>query len=283
MNRRSFLAGTATAGVLALSGCLSSTLNTVTSLASTPASVEQSVLDDTGYQLVGVDEIETEEDVEAAGLSDTIVVTSHLTEYEKSVGLEGFAEQATAMFSVLSTPKIEIAGRTFNPVADMSSEELVELIADNYDEIDDLEQQADESLTVLDQSVTKTQFVAEASLDGMPIDLNIHVSEAVERGDDLLVAIGVYPRVLQSEEAPNIRELTEAVSDDPADADDAEEMDDDGDEDGADESDESDESTDDQEDFDEEDFDEEDFDEEDIDDEDFDEDDLDEEDLEELL
>jgi len=219
MNRRSLLAGTAAASAIALSGCLSSTLNSVTSLESTPAGVTQSALDSTGYELVGIEEAVTEESVEAAGLSDTIVVTSHLTEYEKSVGVTGIDEQATAMFTLLSTPKIEIAGRTFNPVAEMSSDELVELIADNYDEIDNLEHEADEAVTVLDQSVDKARFAADASLGGIPLELNIHVTEAAERDDDLLVAIGVYPRLLQSEEETNIRELTEAVSDEPVDMD----------------------------------------------------------------
>lgn len=213
MKRRTLLAGAAATGLVGLSGCLSGALGTVTSLESTPATVNQSALDETGYQLVGVEEIVTEEEVEAAGISDTIVVTSHLTEYEKSVGVEEITEQATALFSILSTPKIEIAGQTFNPVADMSSQQLVTMIADNYDSIGDLEHQTDETVTVLEQSVTKAQFVAEASLRGFPLDLNIHVTEAVERGDDLLVMIGVYPRLLQSEEAPHVRLLTEEVSD----------------------------------------------------------------------
>ena len=216
MKRRTLLAGTATAGVVGLSGCLSGVLGSVTSLESTPATVSQSALGETGYEQVGVDELVNEEEVDAAGLSDTIVVTSHITEYEKSVGIDGIAEQGTASFSVLSTPKIEIAGRTFNPVAEMSNRELIELIADNYDEIDNVEREDSETVTVLEQSVTKAQFVAEASLDGFPVDLNLHLTEAVERDDDLLVMIGVYPRLLQSEEAPNVRLLTEEVTDEAA-------------------------------------------------------------------
>jgi len=216
MKRRTLLAGTATAGVVGLSGCLSGVLGSVTSLESTPATVSQSALGETGYEQVGVDELVNEEEVDAAGLSDTIVVTSHITEYEKSVGIDGIAEQGTASFSVLSTPKIEIAGRTFNPVAEMSNRELIELIADNYDEIDNVEREDSETVTVLEQSVTKAQFVAEASLDGFPVDLNLHLTEAVDRDDDLLVMIGVYPRLLQSEEAPNVRLLTEEVTDEAA-------------------------------------------------------------------
>ena len=251
MNRRSLLAGTAAVGGVALSGCLSSTLNSVTSLASTPAGVDPALLDATGYELVGTDDVVSEEDVNVAGISDTIVVTSHLTEYEKVVGLDGFVEQPTALFAILSTPKISIAGRTFNPVAEMSSGALVELIADNYDSIDNLEHEADETVTILDQSVDKARFTADARFDGLPLELNIHVTEAAERGDDLLVAIGVYPRLLQAEEASNVRDLTEAVSDEPTAVDDAgDEQTDDADEsteDEDDDGDDADESTDDSE------------------------------------
>ncbi|MFW6321437.1 MAG: DUF6517 family protein [Halohasta sp.] len=216
MNRRRFLAATSAVGAIGLSGCLGTALKTVTSLESTPAAVEQSALDSTDYEQIGIEEIVTEEDVEVAGQSETITVTSYLTEYEKRVGIEGIAEQATATFSILSTPKIEIAGRTFNPVAEMSTRELVDLIADSYEEIENIESDGDETVTVLEQEVTKTRFVADASLNGVPLELDIHVTEAVERGDDLLVPVGVYPTALRSVEAETIRELVEAVSDEPA-------------------------------------------------------------------
>jgi len=124
MKRRALLAGTAAASVLGVSGCLSGILGTVTSLESTPAGVSESALDSTGYDAVGIEEIVTEETVEAAGQSETIAVTSYLTRYEKQVGIEGIAEQATATFAVLSTPQLEVAGRTFNPVGEMFARRL---------------------------------------------------------------------------------------------------------------------------------------------------------------
>lgn len=216
MKRRTLLAGTAATGLVGLSGCLSTVLGTVTSLESTPAAVSQSALESSDYESVGIEEIVTEEDVDVAGQSDVIEVTSYLTEYEKQVGIDAIAEQPTATFSILSTPKIDIAGRTFNPVAEMSPRELVELIADNYDEIENIESDGEETITVLGQSVTKSRFVADASFGGFPLELDIHVTEAVERDADLLVPIGVYPTQLRSFEAETVRELAEAVSDEPA-------------------------------------------------------------------
>lgn len=211
MKRRELLTGTAAVGIVGLSGCLSGILGTVTSLESTPAGVSQSALASTGYEAVGIEEIVTEETVEIAGQSETIAVTSYLSQYEKQVGIEGIAETATATFAVLSTPQLDVAGQTLNPVGEMSSRELVELIADSYDNLSGIEADGEQMVTILDQSVTQTRFVAEARFAGLPLDLDIHVTEAVERGEDLLVTVGVYPRQFRSIEASNTRELSESV------------------------------------------------------------------------
>lgn len=215
MNRRALLAGTAAAGVLSVSGCLSGVLGTVTSLESTPAGVSESALDSTGYEAVGIQEIVTEETVEAAGQSETISVTSYLTRYDKRVGIEGVAEQPTAIFAVLSTPQLEVAGETFNPVGEMSGREVADLLADNYDDISSIEPAGDETITILDQSTTKSRFTADASFLGFPLELDVHVTEAVERDDDFLVSLGVYPRLARAIEGENARTLAESITSEP--------------------------------------------------------------------
>lgn len=222
MKRRTLLAGTAAAGLAGLSGCIGPLLRTVTSLESTPGAIRRDALDETDYEQVGIEEIVTEREVGAAGYAETITVTSHLTNYEKQVGIEAIAEQPTATIALFSTPKLEVAGRTLNPVADMSTREIVELVGDNYDNIDNIEEDAEETVTILDQSVTKTRFVADATFAGFDIELDLHVTEAVSRGSDLIVVLGVYPRRLRAAEAETVRELTEAVSDEPAESTDEE-------------------------------------------------------------
>ena len=221
MKRRTLLVGTGTTGILGLSGCLGLLPGDLTSFEAQPADVSQSVLSDTEYQDGGVDEIVNEETFEAAGQSETVVVTSYLSEYTKSIDLGPLGEHESAMFAVLATPKVEILGQTFNPVGEMSTEELVDLIAENYDELGDIEFEEDTTTTILTQTVTESLFVAEASIDGQPVDLSLHVTEAAERGDDFVVTIGAYPQQLESEEQSNIRSLIEAVTpaDDAADED----------------------------------------------------------------
>ena len=214
MNRRSLLAGAAVAGTVGLAGCLGGLLSTA-SRESTPAGVSESVLAATDYELVGVDERTAERTVELAGQSETVTVTSHLTTYERRVGIEGIAETATATFTVFSTPKIAVFGRPLNPVADQSTRELVGLVEREYDSIDDVDHEADATVTILDQQTTKSRFTAAASIGGFPIDLDIHVTEAVERGDDLVVTFAAYPRSFREVEADNVTALAESVTADP--------------------------------------------------------------------
>lgn len=215
MNRRALLAGTATASVFGLAGCLSGVLDTVTNLESSPAGVSQSALDTTGYEAVGIEEIVTEETVDAAGQSETINVTSYLSRYDKQVGIDGIAEQPTAIFAVLSTPQLEVAGETFNPVGEMSAREVADLLADNYDAISGIEPDSEETITILDQSTTKSRFTADADFSGVPLELDVHVTEAVERDDDFLVSLGVYPRLARVIEGENARTLAESITPEP--------------------------------------------------------------------
>ena len=215
MNRRALLAGTAAAGVLGLSGCLSGVLGTVTALESSPAGVSRSALEATGYEAVGIQEIVTEETVDAAGQSETISVTSYLTRYDKRVGIEGVAEQPTATFAVLSTPQLDVAGETFNPVGEMSAREVADLLADSYDNISNIELDTEETITILDQSTTKSRFTADANFLGTPLELDVHVTEAVERDDDFLVSLGVYPRLVRVIEGENARALAKSITPEP--------------------------------------------------------------------
>jgi len=215
MKRRALLAGTAAASIVGVSGCLSGVLGTVTSLESAPAGVSGSALDSTGYEAVGIEKIVTEETADAPGQSETISVTSYLTRYDKRVGIDGVGEQPTAIFAVLSTPQLEVAGETFNPVGEMPAREVADLLADNYDNIGSIQPDNEETITILDQSTLKSRFTAEADFFGFPLKLDVHVTEAVQRGEDFLVSLGVYPRLVRAIEGENARALAESITPEP--------------------------------------------------------------------
>lgn len=212
MNRRTLLSGLGVAGLTGLSGCLG--LVGLAAHESAPAGVDAAVRDETGYEQTEIDEVVVEQEVGASIASEDVVVTNHATEHEKAVDMGPLGEQRGAVFTVLSTPQVEILGRQFNPVEEMSAAELVELVASNYDDIGNVSLEVEESVTILDQSTTQSRFTADASFQGTSVDVALHISEAVETDEDLLVTVGVYPAELDWREGENVISLMEGVTPD---------------------------------------------------------------------
>lgn len=233
MNRRVALGAIGTAGIASMAGCLG--LAGLNEHVATPIGVDEETRAETGYEMTSVEEIGIEESVNFVLWSETVTVKNYVTEHEKSVSVGPITNQRAAVFMVISTPQVSVAGQEVNPIAEKSTADIVELAADNYDDLDvDTDSREDEELEILGQSTIESTFTAQATfsatgVDSVPLDVNVHVTEAVETDDDLVVPIGVYPRELAGTERPNIRDLLAAVSEDvDIDTDDGE-NDDDGD------------------------------------------------------
>ncbi|ELY94802.1 hypothetical protein C482_17033 [Natrialba chahannaoensis JCM 10990] len=209
LNRRTMLGGIGTASLAGLAGCLN--LVGLATHEAAPAGVDESVRSETGYEQTQIDDLVVREEVGASIATEEVVVTNYMTEHEKAVDMGPLGRQRGAVFIVLSTPQVSVLGQQVNPVSDMSTDELVELVASNYDDINNVELEEESSATVVDQTTTQSRFSAEASFDGTDIDVALHLTEAVEAGEDLLVTIGVYPRDLDWQEEENIFALMDGV------------------------------------------------------------------------
>lgn len=220
MNRRDVLAGTGAVGLASLSGCLG--VLGLDEHESSPCGVDRSVLDETGYQQKGVKPVGVDENVDMLLYSETVTVTNYLTEYEKAVSLSVLGEVRAAVFNILTTPQVSVIGQELNPIEDMSTEEIMDLVKSNYDGFGDVTHEADETVTVLEQETTMSRFTAEAQFDGQDLDVFIHVTAAVQTDEDHLVAIGVYPEQTRDREEPNVAALVEGVVEEAGDAAEAE-------------------------------------------------------------
>lgn len=206
------LGGLGAAGLAGLAGCLG--LVGMDKHESSPAGVNADVRDETGYEETDVDGITIEEEVGVGGVSETIAVTNYVTEHEKAVEIPPIGSQRAAVFSVLTSPQIGVADRNVNPIEDMSAAELVDLVADNYDDIGNVSHEDDDEISILGETTLRSRFSADATFDGHDLEVDVHVTEAVDAGDDLLVTIGVYPAELRGREKDNVLALMEGVSTD---------------------------------------------------------------------
>ncbi|WP_254807549.1 DUF6517 family protein [Natronosalvus amylolyticus] len=209
MNRRAVLASTGVVGLAGLSGCLG--LAGLDEHESKPAGVDRSVLDDTGYDQTGVEPLSIQEEFDAVLFSESVSVTNHMTEHDKEVEIPGVGSQRAATFVVLTTPQVSVLGRELNPVGEMSTRELVDLVADNYDDIGDPRPVGEEEVTVFGETTTMSRYSTQADFDGTELDVLMHVTTAVETEDDLLFTVGVYPEDLEDVESDNIVALAEGV------------------------------------------------------------------------
>lgn len=210
MNRRTYLGAVGAASLAGLAGCTG--LLGLDEHEANPVGVPSQVRSDTGYEQTGVDDVVIEEKVDMKLWSETISVTNYVVEHEKTVSFGPLTDQRAAVFAVLSTPQISVVGQQVNPVEDMDTAELVDMIASNYEDLGAPEHVGDKELPVLDSSVVTSTFATEATFMGnQDIEVNLHVTEAVKTEEDLVVGIGVYPRDLESRERSNVESLISAI------------------------------------------------------------------------
>lgn len=209
MKRRELLAGTGGLVLLGTAGCLGAI--GMDEHEASPAGVAPDVREETGYEQVNVDELVVDRTV--AG-SEEVTVTNYLTEHEKGIELGPVGTVQAAAFVVLTSPQVSIAGQELNPIAEMPSEELIELIEADFDGIDDVEHVSDGETDVLEQETTESIYEADAAFNGVTVDVNVHITESVETAEDHLVTIGVYPEQVESVESENIRSLQGSIVED---------------------------------------------------------------------
>jgi hypothetical protein len=195
--RRRVLAVGGAVGITGLAGCTA--LDVLTGdepaeFTAGTATVSDAVLDENGYEL---NEIFTEtvtQEFEVAGSTQEVRVTNRVAEYDRAVELFGERYQA-AVFAALATPRVEVLGQAFNPIADLNDEERAELILNRYDNVDNLDRGSEYTTSMLDTDVDVVVYTASAEISGagLDVDIELHVGAPVEAGEDYVLPLAAYP------------------------------------------------------------------------------------------
>lgn len=161
------------------------------------ASVSPAAQEAAGYEEVRRDVQAMTREVSAAGQTREVEVTNHLVEYSRSASVATVGAGELARLVILTTPAVEVLGRTFNPVGDLSNRELAEEVQSQYDGLGSLEPAGERTVDVLDTRATLSTFTGEATVGptGEAVELTLHVTR-IRAGGDFLVVIAVHPSLL---------------------------------------------------------------------------------------
>ncbi|KTG30790.1 DUF6517 family protein [Haloferax profundi] len=204
------VAAFAFAALVLTSGCLG-VLTGEESLTfeSEPATTDATVASNAGYETNGTQTFEVNRTFDVAGQQPRVVASNHITTYEKKIDL-GFFEAKLGVFSVISTPAVDVAGETLNPIGDYSNDQLIGLVKSRYQGLDDVEQVNSRNVQILGEPANVTKYSATATFaDNRQVDVYVHVTK-VRHNEDFIVAVGVYPQQLDGEE-DNILEMMRSI------------------------------------------------------------------------
>lgn len=198
---------TTTAGLVLLAllaasgGCLDLATGGTTSFEASQASVSDAALDETDYELANATTDNVSRTFEVAGQERDVRVTNHVTTYERTVSMGPLGEGNLARFVAFSTPAVEIAGQTFNPVGEWSERRIVTELSSQYSGLDGVSHAGNRTVTALDGERTVEEFTGRATVaGGQEVDVVLHVTK-FRHGEDFVVAVGIYPERLSGEQA----------------------------------------------------------------------------------
>lgn len=186
------------AGLAVSSGCLGFiTGEKALTFEAGQASVSQQALSETKYEKTRA----TELNVTKKFSGRQVIVTNHLVEYKRQVNLPVLGTQEFARFTVMATPKVQVAGQTFNPVNKMSNRELARKLQQKYQTIENIKPVDNRSVSVLGEPVTVSKFSADATTaGGQQMKVFLHIAQA-KTDNDIVIAIAVYPQKLEGEQS----------------------------------------------------------------------------------
>jgi hypothetical protein len=162
--------------------------------------VSQEATSETGYEAVRDTPVNRSRTLTVAGQERTVTVVNQVAEYQRNISLGPLGEAPLARVTVFSSPEVEVAGRTLNPLADRSNPELVRSLQTSYERVEDVEAVGNRTVTVLGTETTVTRFAAEATIGGgQTIDVYVHLTK-VRTGSDFVVVAAVHPQQVDAEQ-----------------------------------------------------------------------------------
>jgi len=209
-SRRTLLGGLLVALVVT-SGCLGVvTGNEPLVLRANEAGVSDAALSATDFEHEETRTAWINRTVERAGQEREIRVQNHVSTYQRPPSVDPTGGITFGVFVVVSTPKASVAGQSFNPIGQMSHEQMMEQFVGQSADVRDVQREDSRTLTVLGSEADVTRFSGVVQRSGQEIPVYVEVTR-VGDGDDFVVALGVYPQETADEVRPGVTTLFEGI------------------------------------------------------------------------
>ncbi|PSQ29228.1 hypothetical protein BRD03_00385 [Halobacteriales archaeon QS_9_68_17] len=187
--------------LLATSGCIGFVLgDEPLEFEASNATASDSGLEETGYVHEGSESLREKRTIQ--DVDRDVVVEGHANTYAKT---DEFLdrEQQIAMFATASVPDAEVLGRSFNPLGEMSNEELLDRFQSEMPEqYSGTEFTVDESKAVdgvFGESANVTRFTGTTEFEGREVEVAAYITK-VKHDGDWVVMMGAHPTQRPEEE-----------------------------------------------------------------------------------
>ncbi|WP_435066595.1 DUF6517 family protein [Haloplanus sp. C73] len=199
MHTRRGVAALAVGALATTAGCSFITGQESLEFTAAPATVADSTVEESPYEETTVTDQTVEREFSAAGQTRTVTVVNQLAQYERQVDLGPLGSERAAVFVTYTSPQVEIAGQTFNPIEDMSETAVLQQFESQYEGVSVGEQVGQRDVSTLGQSTTLSKFAGTATLAGSEMDVYLHVAK-FQHGSDFVVTVAIYPQQLSGED-----------------------------------------------------------------------------------
>lgn len=179
-------------GVLVVtSGCA----GPLVEVGASPATIPDNALAPTEYRHQNTTEVPITYPLGMGGLSQAVTVRTWLSAYAP----ETMAD-SPAFLVVVSSPDVEVAGASLNPLTQLSNRELTRFVLERVAEAKNLggvsgasglEEVGVQSVTVLGSTADLVSYAGVAEVEGETVSVVINVV-SVHHGSDVIVAMGVH-------------------------------------------------------------------------------------------
>ncbi|WP_123537393.1 DUF6517 family protein [Halosimplex salinum] len=180
-------------------GCGFITGQDAATFSASPATVGDSTQSDTGYEEQAVEASVVTRNFSAAGQTRQVEVTNQQARYERAVDLGPLGSQRAAVFVTFASPEVEVATRTFNPIADMSTREVLQQFQSQYEGLTVGDRVEERSVRALGSDRTLEKYEGTATIGGSEMDVYVHAAKFKHDGD-YVVTVAIYPQQLDGEE-----------------------------------------------------------------------------------